>query len=273
MLRGVAGCRRQANEVNTLAHVRIAEVWRYPVKSAQGESVSQSVVTPLGLQWDRRLAIVDLTTGRPLTARREPALLTLSAVVRRSTVEITTPEGRSLRSDDDLSAWLGRTVSLARPSTERAPEYEFPVDFEDESGTWDVWTGPADVWHDSTRTRVSIVSRASLRGWPVRRFRPNVVMDAPGENELVGRRIGLGSVVLDVVKRIDRCVMVTRPQPGGIERDVSVLKTVLRDSEGLLGIGAVVVEPGEFGVSDEVEDLGEAANRSGLARVPPRRPV
>ncbi|MDQ4088836.1 MAG: MOSC domain-containing protein, partial [Actinomycetota bacterium] len=98
--------------------------------------------------------------------------------------------------------------------------------------------------------------------WPVRRFRPNVVVDGPGEDELVGRRVGLGSVVLDVVKRIDRCVMVTRPQPGGIERDLSVLKTVLRDSDGLLGVGAVVVEPGEFRVSDEVEDLGRVANRS-----------
>lgn len=242
--------------------VRIAEVWRYPVKSAQGESLSQAVVTPLGLEWDRRLAIVDLTTGRVLTARREPALLSLSAIVDQSNVRITTPEGRPLRSDDDLSAWLGRTVSLACPSLENQPEYECPVDFEDESGTWDVWTGPAGVWHDSTRTRVSILSRASLRDWPVRRFRPNVVVDGSGEDELVGRRVGLGSVVLDVVKRIDRCVMVTRPQPGGIERDLSVLKTVLRDSDGLLGVGAVVVEPGEFGVSDEVEDLGRVANRS-----------
>ena len=143
--------------------VRIAEVWRYPVKSAQGESLSQAVVTPLGLEWDRRLAIVDLTTGRVLTARREPALLSLSAIVDQSNVRITTPEGRPLRSDDDLSAWLGRTVSLACPSLENQPEYECPVDFEDESGTWDVWTGPAGVWHDSTRTRVSILSRASLR--------------------------------------------------------------------------------------------------------------
>lgn len=244
--------------------VRVAEVWRYPVKSTQGESVSRSVVTPLGLVWDRQLAIVDVTTGRPLTARREPALLMLSAVVDGSTVRITTPEGLPLRSDGDLSAWFGRTVRLAHPPRDREPEYEFPVDFEDESGAWDVWVGPAGVWHDSIRTRVSILSTASLRDWSVRRFRPNVVLQGPGEDELIGRRVGVGSVILDVVKRIDRCVMVTRPQPGGIERDLSVLKTVLRDSDGLLGVGAVVVEPGEFGVSDEVKDLGQATN--GAAR-------
>ncbi len=240
--------------------MRVAEVWRYPVKSAQGESVSRSVVTPLGLVWDRHLAIVDVTTGRALTARREPALLMLSAVVDGSTVRITTPEGRPLRSDGDLSAWLGRTVRLAHPPRDREPEYESPVDFEDESGAWDVWSGPAGVWHDSIRTRVSILSTASVRDWPVRRFRPNVVVEGPGEDELIGRRVSVGSVVLDVVTRIDRCVMVTRPQPGGIERDLSVLKTVLRDSDGLLGVGAVVVKPGEFGVSDDVKDLGQAAS-------------
>ncbi len=173
--------------------MRVAEVWRYPVKSTQGESVSRSVVTPLGLVWDRQLAIVDVTTGRPLTARREPALLMLSAVVDGSTVRITTPEGRPLRSDGDLSAWFGRTVRLAHPPRDREPEYEFPVDFEDESGAWDVWVGPAGVWHDSTRTRVSILSTASLRDWPVRRFRPNVVVEGPGEDELIGRRVGVGS--------------------------------------------------------------------------------
>lgn len=241
--------------------VRIAEVWRYPVKSAQGESVSQSRVTHLGLEWDRRLAIMDLITGRALTARREPALLSLSAVVDHSTVRITTPEGEPLRSDDALSAWLGREVSLVGPLLDREPVYEFPVDFEDESGPWDVWRGPANVWHDSTRTRVSILSRASLGDWPVRRFRPNVVVDGSREDEFLGRRLGLGSVVLEVVKRIDRCVMVTRPQPGGIATDVSVLKTVLRHSDGFLGVGAVVVEPGEFRVSDEVEDLGAVGNR------------
>ena len=104
----------------------------------------------------------------------------------------------------------------------------------------------------------SILSTASIRQWPVRRFRPNVLVDGNGEDELVGRRIGIGSVVLDVVKRIDRCVMITRPQPGGIERDPGVLKTVLRESDGFLGVGALVVTPGRFHVGERVTDRGPA---------------
>src|SRR5436190_23931223 len=61
--------------------VTVVELWRYPVKSAQGEQVVEAAVTGLGLAWDRQLAIVDVGTGRALTGRREPRLLTLSAKV------------------------------------------------------------------------------------------------------------------------------------------------------------------------------------------------
>ncbi len=149
-------------------------------------------------------------------------------------------------------------MCLASPPTDHPPEYDYPMDPDDESGAWGFWKGPTGVWHDSTRTRVSILSAASLRHWPVRRFRPNVLVDGGGEDELVGRRVGIGSVVLDVVKRIDRCVMVTRPQPGGIVRDAGVLKTVLRESGGFLGVGAVVVVPGHLQLDDAVSDLGPA---------------
>ena len=37
---------------------------------------------------------------------------------------------------------------------------------------------------------------------------------------------------------IARCVMTTRPQPGGIARDTSVLKTIHRERDGLLAVAA-----------------------------------
>ena len=234
----------------------VTEVWRYPVKSAQGEPVRRAVVTCLGLEWDRQLAVVDMATGRALTGRREPKLLMLSAAVHDERVQMHVPDGQALTSDDDLSTWLGRRVCLARPPVDRQPEYDFPVNPEDESGQWDVWSGPTGVWHDSTRTQVSILSTTSLRDWPVRRFRPNVLVDGSGENHLVGRRIAIGSVVLDVKKRIDRCVIVTRAQPGGLDRDLGVLRTVIGECEGFLGVGAIVAGPGEMERGDELRDLG-----------------
>lgn len=236
----------------------VTEIWRYPVKSAQGEPVRRSVVTGVGLEWDRQLAIVDIDSGRPLTGRRAPRLLMLSAAVVDGRVRVHSPEGQPLTSDDELSTWLERRVRLARPPADRQPEYEFPVNPEDEAGQWDVWSGPADVWHDSAQARVLILSTTSLRDWSPRRFRPNVVVDGSGEDQLVGRRIAIGSVVLDVMKRIDRCVMVSRAQPGGIERELGVLRTVMRECGGAMGVGAVVASPGEMGIGDDLRDLGPA---------------
>jgi uncharacterized protein YcbX len=50
--------------------------------------------------------------------------------------------------------------------------------------------------------------------------------------------------VLDVGDPIPRCVMVTRPQPGGIARDTSVLKAIHRERGGDLAVAALVQRPG-----------------------------
>ena len=115
---------------------------------------------------------------------------------------------------------------------------------------WDAFPGAQGAFHDSSRTRVSLVSTATLGTWDRRRFRANVVLAGEGEDALVGRRVRLGGAELDVVKQIDRCVMVTRPQPGGIGRDTGVLKTIHRQREGYLAVGALVTRPGPVAVGD-----------------------
>jgi len=55
-----------------------------------------------------------------------------------------------------------------------------------------------------------------------------------------------------VGKRISRCVMTTRAQPDGIERDIGVLRTIVAELDGCLGVGAVVIDPGPIAIGDEV---------------------
>ena len=62
----------------------------------------------------------------------------------------------------------------------------------------------------------------------------------------------MGGVGLDITKHIERCVMVTRPQPG-LERDLDVLKTINRERNATLCIGATVNTPGTAAVGDAVE--------------------
>ena len=91
----------------------------------------------------------------------------------------------------------------------------------------------------------------SLGDWDVRRFRTNVVVTGEGEDELVGSTVRLGDAELEVTKRISRCVMVTRPQPG-LDRDLAVLKAVNAERESCLSIGALVAAPGTIRVGDEL---------------------
>jgi uncharacterized protein YcbX len=113
------------------------------------------------------------------------------------------------------------------------------------------WQGPPGTFHDSTRTAVSIVSTTNLRSWDVRRFRPNVLVDGGDEDELVGSSVAIGTAQLDVVKQVDRCVVVTRPQPG-LPRDLEPLRTINRERATFLGVGALVASPGRLAVGDEV---------------------
>ena len=48
--------------------------------------------------------------------------------------------------------------------------------------------------------------------------------------------------------------MVTRPQPK-LERDLEVLRAVLHDHSGFLGVGALVVDPGVVRIGDQATVL------------------
>lgn len=229
--------------------LRVAELWRYPVKSMLGESVDASEVGPTGLPGDRAFGIIDVATGNVLTARREPRLLFASASWHDGDVAIVSSEGEALDGDAALSAWLGRPVRLTRAG-EEGGVYESPDDFENETD-WAAWQGPGHAWHDSARARVSLVSTGTLGTWAPQRFRANVLLDGSGEDALVGEQVRLGTAVLDVTKPISRCIMVTRPQPE-LGKDLDVLRTIHRERGGRLAVGALVAESGSVAVGDEL---------------------
>jgi MOSC domain-containing protein len=235
--------------------VQVAELWRYPVKSLQGERLTSADVGPEGLAGDRQWALFDVATGFGLTARRVPDLLFLSGRLRPDGgAEVLMPDGSVTSDDAVLSDWLGRTVAL-RAAGDAPGErlYENPAEVGEEAEyDWDAFSGARGAFHDSSRTRVSLVSTGTLGTWDRRRFRANVVLSGEGEDALVGRRIRLGGSELDVVKQVDRCVMVTRPQPGGIGRDNGVLKTIHRERDGSLAVGALVTRAGPVAVGDEL---------------------
>jgi uncharacterized protein YcbX len=239
---------------------RVTALWRYPVKSMQGEALTTASIGPRGIVGDRHWAVVDTDTGLGLTGRRAPELLFASAALDGDGVRITLPDGTIATDDAVLSAWLGRPVTLTEASDTASGTFEIglaPDDDADRDPTveWYQWEGPVGTFHDSTRTQVSIIGAATVGEWDMRRFRPNVVIDGTGEDDWVGAGLRLGGAVVDVSKQIDRCVMTTRAQPGGIERDIDVLRTINRERANNLGIATLVRTPGEVHVGDAVEPL------------------
>lgn len=229
------------------------ELWRFPVKSLQGERVEVAEFGPEGIAGDRRFAIFDVGTGLGLTARRAPEMLFASARVTDTGVEITLPDGTVAADDAALSAWLGRPVELRSVEQMAERRYENPDDIETEAEeSWGPFVGATGAFHDSQGVTVTVLSTASMAGEAARRFRANVVVDGEGEDALVGHAVRVGDATLAVATPIPRCVMVTRAQPGDIGVDREVLRRIHRENGGNLSVGGSVTGPGSVRVGDEL---------------------
>jgi uncharacterized protein YcbX len=254
--------------VTGAAPLTVRELWRFPVKSLLGERLDSAAVGAEGIAGDRGWALFDLDTGFGLTARRVPELLFAAGRLRADgTAEVVLPDGTVTRDDAVLSRWAGRRVTL-RSAAEAtgARRYEDPdaadpdaadpdaadPDAADGGTAWNPFDGADGAFHDNADARLTLVSTGTLGGWDRRRFRANVLLDGAGEDGWVGCSAGLGTAELRVVRHVPRCVMVTRPQAGGIGRDTGVLKTLHRERHGLLAVGALVTRPGWLSVGDRL---------------------
>src|SRR4051794_32966484 len=97
----------------------VAEVWRFPVKSLQGEALPALDLTAGGFVGDRAWGIVDAATGRTLSAKTVPELLFASARLDGDTVVVALPDGAEHDAADPatsaaIAAWLDRDCALRR---------------------------------------------------------------------------------------------------------------------------------------------------------------
>ena len=75
---------------------------------------------------------------------------------------------------------------------------------------------------------------------------PALALPAPGQKILVG------DIELKVTKGCTRCVMTTRAQPGGIERQLDILRHVIAVHDNQVGFRAAVTRAGAVRVGDTV---------------------
>ncbi len=249
--------------------MEVIGLWRYPVKSLQGEALTSAEVESDGFVGDRRWGIRDESTGRILTARRRPELLAAAAALDGDTPVITLPGGRTLSgpgqaTDAALSEWLGSRVSLARSAGSAPGRAEAFTDATDDSSAAYEWTMPEGRFVDASP--ILLLSSTSLRTaaglhpsgtWDVRRFRPNVLVAADGEgwpeDSWIGATWSSGEVELEPVEQCSRCTMVTRPQPGGLQPDVEIFRTLARHHRGRFGVWSDVRNAGTLTVGDTAQ--------------------
>ena len=247
--------------------MEIAGLWRYPVKSMRGEALSGADIGISGIAGDRRWGVEVGDSGHVLSAKREGRLLTARASTS-ATVVISLPSGQCLTgvgpdTDGALSDWLGRTVRLVEAEDDTTPTFDSQADETDDASPTRSWQGRPGRFVDSAA--LHLLTTASLRAmqrqrpdldWRIARFRPNLLVDADGservEDDWVGRRCLLGEVEVEIVKPCKRCVMVTRVQPGGVDRQLAVLSHLASSSASCLGVLGRVVRPGTVSLRDAV---------------------
>lgn len=261
----------------------VVALWRYPVKSMQGEELNAAAVSQRGFIGDRAYALVDAADGKVASAknpRKWPSLFDFRAALAESPrdggqlppVRITLPDGTIVGSeqkdlDQILSGILGRQVTLSAAAPQTASLEEYWPDLEglthreavtDEAlpaGTFFDFA----VAHVLTTATIDHLRELYPQGrFEVRRFRPNLVVQSPPEekgfveNEWIGRTLAVGDEVrFRITGGCPRCVMTTLAQ-SDLPRDLGVLRTAVQHNQAHVGVYAAVVQGGTIRRGDRV---------------------
>jgi uncharacterized protein YcbX len=209
--------------------VKVAELWRYPVKGLRGERVDRLQVAADGVPGDRSLAVVD--ERGIVTGRRKQRMIGLPATLGADGDPLI--DGRPWESAESaaaIQAVAGSGAKLTRP-----------VD-------------GAEHEHDAAPILLLTDGSVAQLGYDRRRFRPNIYVEGaegPIERSWIGRRVRVGELVLAVAEPCERCV-ITTIDPDTIEVDLEVLKRIRAELGGMLGVYCTIAEAGTVAVGDPV---------------------
>src|SRR5262245_19469 len=197
-----------------------------------GEPLTEADVYWHGIRGDRRYALVQprlVHSDFPWLTIREraelvgyrPRLLTPERP-DHSRVAVRTPDGEEL-DVVELAERLGaRSIKLNRGAFDSAP--------------------------------LSLIGLGTIGDLDPRRFRMNLVIDAPGrfaEDAYIGHTLRIGALRVRVDRPDSRCTIITTDPDTG-ERDPAILKEFGRIHNACAGVYCSVVEPGRVAVGDEV---------------------
>ena len=198
---------------------------------------------------------ITLPDGTVVTSEQVNLNQTLSKAFNREVTLLVADEGRV----------NGVRSSLPTSRTMNSEEYWPDMDGRDHWDTVTDFTLPTGTFFDASM--VHLLTTATLNqlrdGYPegcfdVHRFRPNIVVHTAGEtkcfseNSWIGHTLTIGNEVrLSITGPCSRCVMTTLPQ-GYLPKDPGILRTVLQQNHGNVGVYAEVVQSGTIRSGDRV---------------------
>jgi uncharacterized protein YcbX len=207
--------------------MRVAELWRFPVKSLGGERLERTDLGDRGIPGDRLVWVLGPEGVR--TARRHHRLLGLHGTLDLDGEPLI--DGYPWQSPEAL-----RLVHLAAGD--------------------DAWLERADEEDrfDILPLLVATDGAIAAFGRDGRRLRPNIVIaGVPGLQEFdwPGSVLEIGRARIHLHSRRGRCPMTT-VDPETLEVDPEVLKDIGRRFDGRLALNAEVLVPGVVGIGELV---------------------
>jgi uncharacterized protein YcbX len=215
--------------------MKIAELWRYPVKTMGGELLTRARIGPLGIEGDRVVQVED-AGQRVITSRSHPRFLGHKGTLGLDGEPLV--DGRPWRSPEvaaDVVDIAGKGARLVR--------FDGPERF------------------DVLPLLVATDGAIAAFGHDRRRLRPNLVIggvDGMSEREWPGCTLRIGKVLIGVQNLRQRCIM-TSFDPDTQVQDKSITRGIYQRFGGDLALDCFVIEGGDVAIGDAVELLrGEA---------------
>lgn len=222
--------------------MKVAGLFRYPVKSLRGHAVDSARIELIGVEGDRRWMVVD-RAGQFKTIRQIPAMTRIDARLTGDGIELSeashgsisvrTPSDGAVRevriwkdvvparqASSEAGAFLSRVLGQELDLVYFDQPRSRPVD--QTFGRPDDHTTFADGFPILVTTTASLARLNATLAAPVGmgRFRPNIVLDTREAWAEDGWRvIRVGNLTLRIVKPCARCVITTRDQLTGEQPD------------------------------------------------------
>jgi len=213
--------------------MKVAQIWRYPVKSMGGERLNHARIGTLGIEGDRVVHVED-AIGHVITARTHHRLLGHHATLNESGEPAV---GGLLWSDPkvrkDVVGIVGPGARLVR----------------DES---------IDRF-DVLPLLVATDGAIAAFGHDGRCLRPNLVIggvEGLAERSWPGQCLRIGEVIIGIQDLRGRCIMTTF-DPDSLKQDRQVLTGIVQKFSGTLALNCDVIRGGEIRVGDAVELVPE----------------